>query len=151
MALPVSGLTAAEAYDLIRVRGRTARDLALQLQVQIAAGTVQTAFALDVANTATAIVTEVAQVRATPGLADYSRAQFGITDPTADIGAMLNATLTALYGIGAAIRAEYPKDGSGYLLDRKFQADGQVAWIDLPAASFPATASAITAFLATLT
>src|SRR4051812_5951698 len=124
MTLPVAILTAAEAYQTIRAMGREMQGRCLQLQAQFTAGTLYAAFLTDVLNAAVGTVSEIAALRTVPGLANYARSQLG--DDTLDLTPALTASLTALHILAATIRAEYPRNADGFLLDRTFGPDGSV-------------------------
>ena len=156
MVLPVSSDTAAEAYALLRQHGRASHAMALELNGMLGApvggvrsGAVPATFLLDVATTAAFIADNITAIRNTPGLADYTRAQLGLP-PEADVGTMLTTSVIALARLAGAIRVEYPQNEDGFFLDRKFQADGQVAPVTIPAAQLPNTSAALADFLATI-
>lgn len=149
MALPVSSETAAEAYAVIRRHGRQAYALAQDLQGYLSSGSVLASFLLDVATQGASIVVAISGVRATPGLADYTRTQLGVAADV-DVGADLTASVIALAQLAGTIRAEYPKDAEGFLRDRQFQADGQLVFVSIPATALPGTSAALANFLATL-
>lgn len=61
---------------------------------------------------------------ATPGLAAYAQAQKN--QPGLDVVAEFNAMLSTLDGVTAWIIANFPKDASGFLLERTWGADSPV-------------------------
>lgn len=60
-----------------------------------------------------------------PGLAAYAQAQYA--DGGLDIAAEYNATFAATTQVRDWIIANFPKDGSGNLLEKKLDANGRVA------------------------
>lgn len=148
MALPVLNTTPADAYFQIRAQGQQMRALCLQLQEQLAAGTVYAAFLLDVQASAIARIQEIPPLADVPGLGAYVKQQ--LADPDIDLTVPLQECIGTLMMLNSAIQAEYPKDAEGRLLDRSFGADGSVQWIALPAESLPQTGAAAASFLATL-
>jgi hypothetical protein len=71
--------------------------------------------------------------------------------PDLDVHAELATSMSALGNVIGAMVNEYPKDADGYLLDRKFDADGIVQWDDIPSSSLTATDAAITVWMTTIT
>ena len=62
------------------------------------------------------------QIKIIPGLADYAKAQE--TDPTYDVVAEFTALVASMDAVKANILGTFPTDGSGYLLEKKFNAQG---------------------------
>jgi hypothetical protein len=56
-------------------------------------------------------------IRQIPGIVQYARDQED--DPSYNVAAEFNNMLTAIDSVIANVNATYPRDGSGYLLDRK--------------------------------
>ncbi len=148
MPLPVTQTLAADAYNALRGQAAQMIGLGQQLRAQLNAGTVYSAFLLDVLNTAAGTLQVVAEMRVVPGLVAYASVTIG--DPDMDVAGLLQEAATALYMLQQAILAEYPVDESGRLLDRVFQADGQVRMLNIEAVDLAQTGVALDAFLATL-
>lgn len=66
----------------------------------------------------------LATVSAVPGLAAYAQAQ--VNDNVLDVAASFSAMATQIDATGAWIVANFPKDGSGYLLASQFNGGGRV-------------------------
>jgi hypothetical protein len=63
----------------------------------------------------------IATLGATPGIVAYAQAQKG--NGTIDISAEATAVLSAIDTVTTWIATNYPRDGSGYLLDRQIVGD----------------------------
>lgn len=156
MVLPVSITHVAEWYNGLTSQGRYLQSMCQQLQAQIASGTVQLPFLLDVLATSVATVTQAQQVltqvppgsNASNSLITYVQQQTG--DPTLNVLNELNNSMAVLQTFIGTIPTEYPKDANGKLLDRSFNAGGQLTWASVPASSLPNTTAALANWLATI-
>jgi hypothetical protein len=63
-----------------------------------------------------------------PGMVAYARAQ--INDPNVDIAAEFNAMIAGLDGVVSWVVTNFPKDGSGFLLAKTFNADNSGRTVD---------------------
>lgn len=68
---------------------------------------------------------------AVPGLAAY--AQLEKNNNTLDVVAEFNAVISAIDGVSSWINTNFPKDGSGFLLERTLGADGPIERTFAPA------------------
>lgn len=62
--------------------------------------------------------------KAVPGIADYAKEQYD--DPAYDVIAEFNTMETAAEAVRDWVVANFPKDGDGYVLKEKYQADGLI-------------------------
>jgi hypothetical protein len=151
MAIPVSAQNAREGYELFRRQAREMWIRCRQFDDQIAAdGSVDSAFVLnDLLVCSLETRDAFNEVRTVPGIVAWARNEAG--DQAWNVVAAFTDALTKLDAITAAIVAEYPKDASGYLLDRTLNAQARIVWDKIPAGSLTQTVAAIAAFRATLT
>jgi len=110
----------AQAWHLARSVASALKQRANALRTAAAAGTVGSSAILDFATYLAEAKLMFNKAAALPGIAAYARAQ--IDDPTLDIVAEFQAMVAKLDDTTAWVTANFPKDGSGFLLARQFQA-----------------------------
>jgi hypothetical protein len=156
MVLPVPSLTVSEAYDALLGQGRNTKGCFQNLLASIQSGdqdaTIDSQVFLVGIQSAVNTLSKAQQLTAdtsqSAALTAYVQQMAG--DPSLDVSAELTASMTAL---GAAIMAmvgDYPKDANGFLLDRSFSQSGELTSATLSPASLSNSATAMTAWLATI-
>ena len=139
------------AYNQLVGALRNAQTITATMQQQITANAVVAQTVLNVlAACANTIQVMLAQTGETLTLMQtYYAAQTGASQ--AGLTASGTATYQALLAVIAAIKADFPQSG-GFLQDQQFNASGGVivSPATYPASQFPTTATALTAWLATI-
>ena len=90
----------------------------------------------------------ISTLAATPGLAAYAQAQYN--DGTLDIVAAFNAMLTQIDATRSWVVTNFPKDGSGNLLEKKFDANGRVSLNTFSTATLATFRTQLDALIATI-
>jgi len=152
MPLPLSAITTAAAYSILQDAANNLSSYVKLLQADIAAGQIPCQDVLATLGAAIALQTQATAIGSDAGLVasmtTYVQQQTG--NPTLDVPAEFDASLTALVALIAAIQSDYPKDSNGVLLDRTFSSAGVVTWATLAQSSLPLTTPALTAWAATV-
>jgi voltage-gated potassium channel Kch len=152
MPLPVSTPNASMSYDSMRSYTSVLMGHAQQFQAAIAANSILSSLVVNTLSDAVGVLALVATISTNPTLnaavlAFYANETGDTTDTTA---ANVTASAAALQALVTAILAEYPKDAQGHLLDRAFGTGGVITLVTFTASQFPTTATALTAWLATV-
>lgn len=109
------------------------RFLAVQLRTELAAGNTAAPRIVDCyvnLRTWKDVIVAAGQVQ---GLAEYAQAQKG--SPSLNIVTEFNAVVAAIDGVTGWIGTNFPRDGSGYLLDRQFSGNSYVYRTFAPAST----------------
>jgi hypothetical protein len=152
MVLPVSGANVADAYSSLRSMATTLAGYCNQTVASVNGGGVNANFVLGLLQNAinTLSYAKTIQSNATLKTAIVSYVQQQVGNSTLDVSTDFDNSVTALSALVTAVIADYPKDANGHLLDRTFDANGNIIFITLTAAMLPQTMPAITAWLATI-
>jgi hypothetical protein len=156
MALPIIPANVADSYNRLRDAAINLHSYMGDLQAQLAGGSSSATFVLVVFGIArTTLQMAQAIAAAAPpesqlGIALDAYVQQQTGAPDLDVHAELAASMTALAAFVTSLVGEYPKDAEGHLLDRVFDATGNIAWQQIPASALPNTSAAITSWLATV-
>jgi hypothetical protein len=159
MPLPVPSVSVAQAYEALRGQGINTKSYFANLRAMIAQdpapgedGGIDSQYFLAGIRSAANTLEMAQEIATNKSLAGafvlYVQQQIG--DPNLDVGAALQESMKALGAAIAAMVADYPKDGGGYLLDRKFSAGGLVVPVTLPPASLAASDAAMAVWLTTI-
>jgi len=150
--LPVSTLTIDKVWETVANQSTNLKSYIQQVQTAAAAGNVGSDLILRMLAAAVGYVALAKAIQAngaqTTALVAYVQGQPGASGLS--VGSLLLATVTAAQTLVTALTGEFPKDGSGHLLDRTFDANGNVVPITLAPTGFPNTAAAMTAYVATV-
>ena len=125
---------------------------AQQLQTAITANSITPSLVLNLLNDCVNIANFATLVEANPNLeaavvAFWASDQQTTTTIVSNLlGVMFGATTT----LNTDIQADYPKDAQGHLLDHSFGSGGVITQPTFTASQFPTTATALTAWLATV-
>ena len=136
------------------VFGRVQRDAASlrggasALRNRITADTVNATHVLALAASIGNLIAAFNAAATTPGLEAYAREQ--INDPTLNIAAEFNTMVSAAQACLNWIIANFPKDGSGYLLAATMDANGQTVYRSFPASSLGGLATALDTLIAAI-
>lgn len=148
MAFPASTTILAVVMDQISRTMGQVRSEALQIKNASVAGPIG-------ANNVVAYVGQLADHRdlmsslsSTPGLAEYAREQFN--SPGLDIGAEFTATLAQIDATRTWIVSNFPKAGTGELLEKKLDANGRVVLNTFSTASLTTFRAQLDALIATI-
>jgi|SRR5579875_558087 len=156
MVLPVTPQNVLDQYTQLRVSASNTISYMKQVQSQISGNAMSASFFLTALAAAVSTLTLASQIAtAAPSGSDMGNALDGFVQqqtgqPTLSVHTELTASMSALSALITAMTGDYPKDSAGHLLDRTFDAIGNVVWSSLSAVSFTNTNTAITAWLATI-
>lgn len=92
--------------------------------------------------------TQLSTYAAVPGLAAYAQTQYN--DPGLNIVTEYNNMLAAINSTISWISANFPKDGSGYLLYEQVGGDGTVSYRSFSTASLAGLRTQLSALVATI-
>ena len=121
MAFRATNIVPQDAYDDIKAIATSLKAAAAKASAALATDTpAQTVLAyLEVMKD---YKSRLSALKDTTGLADYAKEQE--SDPTYDVAAEFVSLMAVLDTAIASLVASFPVDGSGYLLDRTFDAEG---------------------------
>jgi len=152
MAYPLTAPLVQRTFDRVQPELENVKTPALEIQAGAAAGTP----AYNIINLGQACITYRADFTAIAGnpallaqLIPYVQAQLAgatalsVTSEYTNLNTLCGNLLTA-------IGTDYPRDGSGRLLDRTFSATLGIVWVNLTTAQLPNVLPAISAFLAAM-
>jgi hypothetical protein len=132
MAFPSSTGTVqdslAQAWATARNTASSIKGRAQALSTQAAAGSIGSSAILDFATYLADAKIALTKAAQTGGIAAYAQAQ--INDPNIDIAAEFTAMMGAIDTTTAWVVDNFPKDGSGFLLARSFQAGSTGRTVD---------------------
>jgi hypothetical protein len=125
-----------------------------QMQTALAANSILSSLAQNLLNDTVNIINFAAQVESDPALEASVLALWAADQPTAttsaQMGTLLGVMFTATTNLNSALQADMPKDSDGNLLIYTFGTNGALIPIAFVASQFPNTATALTAWLATV-
>jgi len=152
MTLPVTQTNVADAYNTLRNLGINAQSYCNSIQQAVMSGSASATLVLNLLGAAVTTLEYAATIKADTKLAAsitaYVQQQTG--NSTLDVATALQDSMSALASLVAAIVADYPKAANGYLMDRTFDASGNLVWASFGSAQLPKTVPAITNWLATI-
>lgn len=90
----------------------------------------------------------ISRLASTPGLAAYAQAQYN--DGTLDIVAAFNTMMTAIDATRSWVNTNFPKDGAGNLLEKKFDANVRVQLNTFTTAQLAGFRTQLDALIATI-
>jgi hypothetical protein len=122
MAFPASNGVLASAVILACDKAVQMKGYAQMLRNRLAAGNVGSREIIDADSTLRHYRGVFAQIAAMPGIAAEAQAQLGT--PTLDVAAEFNAMNAAIDNVTTWLRANFPVDGSGFLLAYSWGATG---------------------------
>ena len=118
----------AQAWATARSTASSIKSRAQALSTQAAAGNIGSSAILDFATYLADARLVLVKASQTGGIAAYAQAQ--INDNTLNVAAEFTAMMDGIDGTIAWVVANFPKDGSGFLLARQFQAGGTGRTVD---------------------
>lgn len=152
-ALPVTTSKVADQWTALLQDCRNTRSAAQSIQTELGVNSVNSGDLLGLLGQAVALIAQIQFIQGEtsllPSFVAYVQQQLGISG--FNVADAANTVLSAAQGLVSGITTDYPKDGSGFLADRKFDGSGNVVASSFLASALPNTASAITAFLAVFT
>lgn len=149
MALPVSGVTVAEAYAALRDKTINLKSYCVQVQNSTTISCTSLRGMLGAAMNLAAYATGLStQTGFTAALTSYVQQMVG--DATLNVAADFSVSLTYLDALITAIIADLPKDGAGHLLDTTITSAGVISTVSLTPTQLPKTLPAIASWLATI-
>src|SRR5437879_137303 len=132
MAFPSLGGTrqndCAETWVRARILARRVKDTAQSVRDLSAAGTLAASSVLSFATLLADMKVEFNNAAAVQGIGAYAQSQ--INDPSFNVATSFSGMLSAMDSVTAWIIANFPKDGSGFLLGATFNADNSGRQID---------------------
>jgi hypothetical protein len=146
----------ADSYNQLRQSAINLHSYLTDLDAQLTAGSTGATFLMVVLGAAQSTlelaqsITTAAPIGSQLGNALDAYVQQQTGWPTLDVHTELSTSMSALGNFVAALVGEYPKDVNGHLLDRIFDANGNLVWAQIPASTLLNTKAAITAWLATV-
>jgi hypothetical protein len=130
---------------------------AQQLQASIAANSILSSLPLNllndcigVANFATTVGSNAALITSILALYSADQQAAGSQQTPAQCGVLLNSMFTATTSLAAAIQEDYPQGAGNFLEGNTFGTGGVINLSTFTASQFPNTATALTAWLATV-
>lgn len=149
MAFPSSNSDdLASAWSAIRNSAAVVKRDSQTLHDRSAAGNIEAALILRYVESLANHNDAFARYTAVPGLAAYVREQ--VNNPAIDIVAEYNTMLAQINATKNWIAANFPKDGSGYLLYHTLGADGRIVQRTLTPAQTAGLRTQLTALIATI-
>jgi hypothetical protein len=152
MTLPLSTVTASVAYTAIQDAGINLSSYIRLVQAGITAGSVPSQDLLATLGSAVALLAQAQALVANAPLAASVETliQQQANDPTLDVVGEFAASMTALAALISAIQTDFPKDSSGYLMDRIFSTTGGVSSVAFAPSLLPTVPAALAVWLATV-
>lgn len=150
MAFPSSTTkdSLASVWSGVQARASQVRIHAQELRNASAAGPVSGKNVVDFATLLADAVVMLDRAAAVPGIAQYARDQIG--DQVLDVVAEFTAMRAVIIATRDWIMANFPKDGSGYLLLMSFTADGRYTFRTLTTAQTAGLRTQLDALIATI-
>lgn len=149
MAFPASTALLANVLEQIASLMVQVKAASIQLRDTSAANSVSANFIVSFLSQLAGQREQMAALVATPGLAAYAQAQYN--NPSLDIAAEYAATVAQIDATRTWIVNNFPKDGSGNLLERKFDANGRTVFNAFSSASLAPLRTQLDALIATIT
>lgn len=137
MAFKASGIIASDAFDNIRRQAAASKKYAEQQKAAFQAATVSADTVIAVIQHAATVLPRLEIWSTAPGLLQYAQQQEG--DPTYDVQAEYVVMRNAIRDLRDTLIALFPKDGSGFLLYQRLNADGTIDYRTFTAAQLAAT------------
>lgn len=140
--------TLANAWEGARGVAAQVKSRAAGLKAQSLAGDVGSSAILDFVTGLADAKVLLTRYAAAPGLAAYAQAQ--VNDNALDVAASFTAMSTQIDACGAWVIANFPKDGSGYLLAKQFNGGGRTVDRQFNTASLAGFRTQLDALIATI-
>jgi hypothetical protein len=126
MAFPSNTGSTQASLDLAWANARQiagqVKATAQSLNTSSAAGNIVASSVIDYCTSIAGYYAQLQTISAIPNIASYAQNQ--VNNPTLDVAGSFNAMMTQIQNVIAWIKANYPQDGSGFFLERSFNADG---------------------------
>lgn len=149
MALRAGAIRAADAYASIIRQAIATKKYAQDKKAEFQGATVSADQVIAVIQHAAAVLPRFASWTSAPGLEQYARDQEA--DQAYDVVAEYTAMRNTIRDLRDSLIALFPKDGAGYLLYQKLNADGTFAMRTFTAAQMSATLALFDAVDASIT
>lgn len=140
--------TLAQALALITTTAGVVKQQAQQIKAASLAGPTSASNVITYAGDLADNRDLISRLAATPGLSAYAQAQYN--DGTLDITAAFNAMMTAVDATRSWVNTNFPKDGAGNLLEKKFDAQVRVQLNTFTTAQLAGFRTQLDALIATI-
>jgi hypothetical protein len=148
MAFKATALSTSDAFGRLRSQAASTKGFLQTHRAMMVAPTCDAQAALEVIRHLGHVGGLMSSWASTPGLAAYARAQ--VDDPNYDVVAEFNAMLSAINSAKTTLINMFPKDGSGYILYQKIQANGSLENRTFTAVQLVGAVAEIDAVIATI-
>lgn len=148
MTFRASGVIAQDAYANLRRQVANSRFYLTNQKAVLQQPTSDAVVALAVIQHFSQVIPLMQGWAATPGIVQYAKDQ--VNDQAYDVVAEFNAMMTAMQNTLASLIAMFPKDGGGFLLYQKLNANGSFTNRTFTAAQLAPVVTLIDAVIATI-
>lgn len=148
MTFPSSSTSLAQAWISVQSTAKRIKTAAQDLRDSSAAGSISSRTVINFATSLADVTDQFAATRLLTGIAQYARDQIG--DQGIDVVAEFTAMETAAIETRDWITANFPQDGSGYLLMVQFDVNGRQSIRTLAAAQTAGLRTELDALIATI-
>jgi acetolactate synthase regulatory subunit len=148
MTFKATALSASVAFDRIRTQAKATKDYLTTQRTAMVQATVPSERALAVIQHFGQVVAIMDALAATPGLAEYAKAQ--VNDPAYDVAAEYIAMRNAMVAARDDLMGRFPKDGGGFLLYQTLTIEGVIQHRTFTAAQMAPVVTLMDAVIATI-